>query len=108
MGKKRRLAGAVGRGYPLIEDRIQAEKIMRCVRAVDRPVSRSEMTEVFGVSRSKVSLYVGRLLEAGLLGEDGLAESEGGRRSSLLGIPRSAGLRNPPSVVQDTVSRVAS
>ena len=102
------MAGAVGRGYPLIEDRIQAEKIMRCVRAVDRPVSRSEMTEVFGVSRSKVSLYVGRLLEAGLLGEDGLAESEGGRRSSLLGIPRSAGLRNPPSVVQDTVSRVAS
>ena len=55
MGKERRLAGAVGRGYPLIEDRIQAE-IMRYVRAVDRPVSRSEMTEVFGVSRSKVSL----------------------------------------------------
>ena len=49
------MAGAVGRGYPLIEDRIQAE-IMRYVRAVDRPVSRSEMTEVFGVSRSKVSL----------------------------------------------------
>src|ERR687893_659598 len=91
MGEEHRLAGAVGRGYPLIEDRLQAE-IMRYIRAVDRPVSRSEMTEVFGVSRSKVSMEVGRLLEAGLLGEDGLAESEGGRRSSLLGIPRSAGL----------------
>jgi glucokinase-like ROK family protein len=32
------------------------------------------------------------LLEAGLLSDSGLAESEGGRRSSLLGIPRSAGL----------------
>src|ERR671917_953916 len=91
MGKESRLAGVGGRGYPLIEDRLQAE-IMSYVREVDRPVSRSEMTEVFGVSRSKVSLEVGRLLEAGLLVEDGLAESEGGRRSSLLGIPRSAGL----------------
>jgi glucokinase-like ROK family protein len=80
-----------GRGYPLIEDRIQAE-IMRYVRAVDRSVARSEMTETLGVSRSKISLEVGRLLEAGLLVEDGLAESEGGRRSSLLRIPRSAGL----------------
>ena len=49
------MAGAVGRGYPLIEDRVQAE-IMRYGHAVDGPVSRSEMTEVFGVSRSKVSL----------------------------------------------------
>jgi glucokinase-like ROK family protein len=80
-----------GRGYPLIEDRIQAE-IMCYVRAVDRSVARSEMTEALGVSRSKISLEVGRLLEAGLLAEDGLAESEGGRRSSLLRIPRSAGL----------------
>jgi glucokinase-like ROK family protein len=80
-----------GRGYPLIEDRIQAE-ILRYVRAVDRSVARSEMTEALGVSRSKISLEVGSLLEAGLLVEDGLAESEGGRRSSLLRIPRSAGL----------------
>jgi glucokinase-like ROK family protein len=80
-----------GRGYPLIEDRVQAE-IMRYVRAVDRAVPRSEMTEALGVSRSKISSEVGRLLEAGLLMEDGLAESEGGRRSSLLRIPRSAGL----------------
>ena len=80
-----------GRGYPLIEDRIQAE-IMRHVRAVDRSVSRSELTDALGVSRSKISLEVGHLLEAGLLVEDGLAESEGGRRSSLLRIPRSAGL----------------
>jgi hypothetical protein len=37
-------------------------------------------------------MEVGRLIEAGLLAEDGLAKSEGGRRSSLLRIPRSAGL----------------
>jgi hypothetical protein len=91
VGEASRLAGTAGRGYPLIEDRIQAG-IMRYVQAVDRPVSRSELTEFLGVSRSKVSMEVGRLLEAGLLVEEGLAESEGGRRSSLLRIPRSAGL----------------
>jgi hypothetical protein len=80
-----------GRGYPLAEDRIQAE-IVRYVWAVDRAVSRSELTQALGVSRSKTSLEVGRLPEAGLRVEDGLAESEGGRRSSLLRIPRSAGL----------------
>ena len=80
-----------GRGYPLVEDRIQAE-IVRYVRAVDRAVSRSELTEALRLSRSKTSLEVGPLLEAGLLVEDGLAESEGGRRSSLLRIPRFAGL----------------
>ena len=61
-------------------------------RTEERPVSRAEMAEVLGVSRSKVSLEVGRLIELGLLVEDGLAESDGGRRSSLLRIPRSAGL----------------
>ncbi len=81
--------GQVGRSYPLVGDRIQAE-IMRLAR--ERPVSRSEMTEALGVSRSKISLEVGRLIEGGLLVEDGLAESDGGRRSSLLRIPRSAGL----------------
>ena len=89
--RKEDWATRAGRGYPLIEDRVQAE-IMRHVRAVDRSVARSELTDVLGVSRSKVSLEVGRLLEAGLLVEDGLAKSEGGRRSSLLSIPRSAGL----------------
>jgi glucokinase-like ROK family protein len=86
-----RVAGATGSRYPLVGDRIQA-KIMHHIRAMDRPVSRSEITEVLGVSRSKISLEVGRLIEAGLLAEDGLAKSEGGRRSSLLRIPRSAGL----------------
>jgi glucokinase-like ROK family protein len=86
-----RVAEATGSRYPLVEDRIQAE-IMHHVRAMGRPVSRSEITDVLGVSRSKISLEVGRLIEAGLLAEDGLAKSEGGRRSSLLRIPRSAGL----------------
>ena len=65
---------------------------MHHIRAMDRPVSRSEMTDALGVSRSKISMEVGRLIETGLLAEDGLAKSEGGRRSSLLLIPRSAGL----------------
>jgi glucokinase-like ROK family protein len=86
-----RVDEAAGGWYPLVHDRIQAE-IMHHVRAMDRPVSRSEMTDVLGVSRSKISMEVGRLIEAGLLAEDGLAKSEGGRRSSLLRIPRSAGL----------------
>lgn len=81
----------VGHGYSLVGDRIQAE-IMHLVRELERPVSRSEMADALGVSRSKVSLEVGRLLEGGLLAEVGLAASDGGRRSSLLRIPRSAGL----------------
>jgi glucokinase-like ROK family protein len=72
--------------------RIAYSRRSYATRAVDRPVSRSELTYALGVSRSKISLEVGRLLEAGLLAEHGLAESEGGRRSSLLRIPRSAGL----------------
>jgi glucokinase-like ROK family protein len=67
-------------------------EIMRRVRGYGRPVSRAQLTEHLGVSRSKVSLEVGQLVEAGLLVEDGLGESEGGRRSSLLRIPRGAGL----------------
>ena len=81
----------VGGRYPLVEDRIQAQ-IMRHVRAAGRPVSRSEITDALGVSRSKISMEVGRLIEDDLLAEDGLAQSDGGRRSSLLRIPRSAGL----------------
>jgi glucokinase-like ROK family protein len=86
-----RVDEAAGGRHPLVQDRIQAE-IMHHVRAMSRPVSRSEMTDALGVSRSKISMEVGRLIEAGLLAEDGLAKSEGGRRSSLLRIPRSAGL----------------
>jgi hypothetical protein len=86
-----RAGKASGKRYPLVEDRIQA-KIMQYIREMDRLVSRSEITETLDVSRSKISLDVGRLIGAGLLVEEGLAKSEGGRRSSLLRIPRSAGL----------------
>src|SRR4028119_26464 len=77
----RNTAELTGRGYPLVEDRVQAG-VMLYARTVERPVSRSEMAEVLGVSRSKVSLEVGRLIELGLLVEDGLAEPDGGRGSS--------------------------
>lgn len=77
--------------YPLIEDRVQAE-IMVHLRAAGRPISRARLTEALNSSRGKISAEVGRLIETGLVAEEGFAESEGGRRSSLLGIPYSAGL----------------
>src|SRR5215210_5671822 len=77
--------------YPLIEDKVQAE-IMAYVRAEAGRVSRARLTEALNSSRGKISTETGRLIEAGLLAEEGFAESEGGRRSSLLGIPYSAGL----------------
>ena len=77
--------------YPLVQNKAQAA-IMSYVHTEARPVSRGRFTEVLGSSRGKVSAEVARLTEAGLLAEEGLAESEGGRRSSLLAIPRSAGL----------------
>lgn len=78
-------------GRPLVGSVTQAE-ILRYVRGRERMVSRAQLTEHLGVSRSKVSLEVGQLVGAGLLAEDGYGESEGGRRSSLLRIPRGAGL----------------
>jgi hypothetical protein len=77
--------------YPLVEDRVQAE-IMGRVRAEAGPISRARLIEALDSSRSKISAEVTRLIEKGLLAEEGLAESEGGRRSSLLIIPPSAGL----------------
>jgi glucokinase-like ROK family protein len=77
--------------YPLIENKVQAG-IMAHVHAEARPVSRTSLTEASDSSRGKISAEVARLVEVGLLGEEGLAESDGGRRSALVGIPRSAGL----------------
>ena len=77
--------------YPLVEDKVQAE-IMACVRAAAGPISRARLIEALNSSRGKISSEVTRLIEKGLLTEDGLAESGGGRRSSLLVIPPSAGL----------------
>jgi glucokinase-like ROK family protein len=50
------------------------------------------LTGALGSSRGKIAAEVARLIEKRLLAEEGLAESEGGRRSSLLVIPPSAGL----------------
>jgi glucokinase-like ROK family protein len=76
---------------PLVGSRAQA-KIMGYVRARGGSVSRAQLTGVLGVSRSKISSEVGRLVGSGLLVEDGYGDSEGGRRSSLLHVPREAGL----------------
>ena len=65
---------------------------MGYVRARGGSVSRAQLTGVLGVSRSKISSEVGRLVGSGLLVEDGYGDSEGGRRSSLLHVPREAGL----------------
>ena len=63
--------------YPLIEDKVQAE-IMALVRAEARPVSRTLLTKAMNSSRGKISAEVGRLIETGLLAEEGFADSEGG------------------------------
>ena len=60
--------------YPLVENRVQGA-IMTYVRAVARPVSRAQLTEALESSRGKISTEVGRLIEAGLLAEEGFAES---------------------------------
>lgn len=80
-----------GGGYPLAESREQSE-ILRYLRWRGGSASRSELTGFLGVSRSKVFKEVQALAETGLVEEEGLADSEGGRRSALIGIPRSAGL----------------
>ena len=86
------IANKVSRSrYPLVENRVQAE-IMLYVCAEARPVSRSQLIGALGSSRGKISSEVGRLIDAGLLAEGGFADSEGGRRSTLVGIPYSAGL----------------
>lgn len=77
--------------YPLVESKVQAE-ILRYLRRHEGLASRSDITGFLGVSRSKVSKDVQALIEAGLVAEDGHADSEGGRRSSLIRITRSAGL----------------
>jgi glucokinase-like ROK family protein len=85
-------AGAVRQPrYPVIENKVQAG-IMTHVHAEARAVSKARLTEGSDSSRGKISAEVARLVELGLLAEEGLAESEGGRRSALVGIPRSAGL----------------
>jgi glucokinase-like ROK family protein len=77
--------------YSVVGDKVQAE-IMSRVRAEAGPISKARLIEALNFSRGKISAEVARLIEKGLLAEDGLAESEGGRRSSLLIIPPSAGL----------------
>jgi predicted HTH transcriptional regulator len=67
--------------HPLIEDKVQAE-IMAHVRDEARPVSRARLAEALNPSRGKISAEVGRLIEAGLLAEEGFADSEGGRRAT--------------------------
>lgn len=89
MGKKFADRGSHSR-YPLAENRVQA-RVMAHVRFAGRPVSRARLNETLDASRGKISAEVARLIERGLLAEEGLAEPAGGRPSSLVGIPRSAG-----------------
>lgn len=77
--------------YPLVENQVQA-KITTYIHSAARPISRTQLTNGLDHSRGKISAEVGRLIEKGLLAEEGFAESEGGRPSSLLSIPYSAGL----------------
>ncbi|HTK08747.1 MAG TPA: ROK family protein [Ktedonobacteraceae bacterium] len=67
-------------------------EILKYIHAQAKPISRAQIVEAFGVSRSKISGEVAGLLQAGLLAEEGLKDSDGGRPSTLLYIPRTAGL----------------
>ena len=87
---RRLVTGEAHPRYPLTQNRVQAW-IMAHVHARARPVSRAELAGASGSSRGKISAEVARLVEAGLLVEEGLAEAGGGRRSARLGISGSAG-----------------
>ncbi|HLJ59679.1 MAG TPA: ROK family transcriptional regulator [bacterium] len=76
--------------WPLVKSEVQGA-ILRHVRA-EGTVTRGQLVEALGVSRGKVSHEVGQLISAGLLVEEGLADPVGGRPSSLITIPRSAGV----------------
>jgi glucokinase-like ROK family protein len=76
--------------HSLVENPLQGE-ILRRVLHGGASTSRARLTQSLGVSKSKVAFEVRRLVAAGLLAEDGFADSEGGRRSSLLHVPHSAG-----------------
>ena len=76
--------------YPLVDNGVQA-KVMSYVHAAGESVSRAHLTEGLDYGRGRISTEVGSLIEKGLLAEEGFAESDGGRRSSLLSIPYSAG-----------------
>ena len=90
MGEKLAI-GDAQRRYPLTDNRYQAG-IMVHIHAEAKPVSRAQLAKAMDSSRGKVLTEVVRLIEAGLLAEEGLTESERGRPSTLIGIPRSAGL----------------
>lgn len=77
--------------YPLVENRAQG-RILSHIHSQAHPASKRELADLLNSSRTKVSAELGRLMDLGLLAEDGTADSNGGRRSKLLGIPRSAGL----------------
>ena len=77
--------------YPLVENWVQA-RVMSYVHVAGKPVSRAQLTDGLDYSRGKISSEVGHLIEKGLLADEGFAESDGGRRSSLLSIPYGAGL----------------
>jgi glucokinase-like ROK family protein len=60
-------------------------RLLRLLR--DRgQVSRAELGEAVGLSKSKVAVELDRLTELGLIEPQGLAESRGGRRSHLVGL----------------------
>lgn len=58
-------------------------KILRLVRD-EGPLSRVDLADRLGVSRTTIAAEVGRLVELGLAADAGPAASRGGRRSSLV------------------------
>src|SRR5512142_1313442 len=67
---------------PIVIDLAEAE-VMRVLRRQGR-ISRTEITAITGWSKAKTSQEIRRLVERGLLVEQGEGASQGGRRPQLL------------------------
>ncbi len=76
---------------PLPESELQRE-ILGLLFASRAGITRQQVSGALDISRTKVSSEVKRLLALGLLEDAGLADSNGGRRSSLLRVARGAGI----------------
>lgn len=66
------------------ENPVQA-RVLRLLRD-EGAVSRAELADRLSVARARLITDLGRLSALGLVREDGLAESRGGRRSTLVGL----------------------
>jgi len=71
------------RAIPARPDSVGQGRILRLLRD-EGPRSRAELTELDGMTRSRLEAELSRLMQVGLVQEGGKAASRGGRRSTLV------------------------